>query len=662
MQALEGLQKLVLPDQWQAEALRYLEEGQSVVVDAPTGAGKTYVFEKFVERHGGDQRTLFTAPTRALANDKFAEWSRRGWSVGIITGDLVIRPRAPIVVATLEAVQSMDLAAERFRLVAIDEYQWIADPLRGNHYEGFLMHLPPHLPVLLLSGSVRNAPEVASWLGRLGKPTALVSSKERPVPLEEMDADEMARYAPKGIEGFWAKRVAGALREQLGPVLLFAPRRQEAERLARQLARELPLPEPLGLTTAQQNVLGPKMTRLLQNRVAYHHSGLSYAQRAGVIEPLAKNGQLRAVVATLGLSAGINFSLRSVCITAQSYFQGGFEKRLGSTEILQMAGRAGRRGLDERGYFLASRKSPRLHMGAQSKLRRAAPLPWAFLLRKLAEPMTETVDLQKIFRERLFAEIPPTLGNEETPPDLAAELPCQRYTDTARARLVRRTRKPFRACTKCPHRETCLNLSPQPTLLWQWQRTGLLDQSLRITPRGALVSGFLGPEGLAVAAVIEDQKYPLENAIFDLANLFAGERFCGTNPRELGALAVACRKAYRRFSIPGFLEYGLPPQYGDGGGEAVRAIIENKESRRSQTNEHAGKGDVDRLLTEWTSLLRQIAQHPLESENTRWHQLQSWATAWLENHSTSTLPALPDLTAEQQKPIPHHFFLKPRGR
>src|SRR5690606_32466285 len=116
--------------------------------------------------------------------------------------------------------------------------------------------------------------------------------------------------------------------------------------------------EPLTLTPAQEQLCGPRLARLIGRRVAYHHSGLSYAQRAGVIEPLAKAGQLRAVVATLGLSAGINFSLRSVLITAGSYRHNHLEREIAPHDLLQMIGRAGRRGLDDMGYVLVSMATP----------------------------------------------------------------------------------------------------------------------------------------------------------------------------------------------------------------------------------------------------------------------------------------------------------------
>ena len=158
----------MLPDRWQALALSALREGRDVVVDAPTGAGKTYIFERWAEQTNFSRRALFTVPTRALANDKFAEWRTRGWRVGIMTGDLCVDPEAPIVVATLEAVQShitgvgsvvsdgheltdraaphvrtrREMGTEPFRLLVIDEYHWLADTHRGNHYEGVLLAAP----------------------------------------------------------------------------------------------------------------------------------------------------------------------------------------------------------------------------------------------------------------------------------------------------------------------------------------------------------------------------------------------------------------------------------------------------------------------------------------------------------------------------------------
>ncbi|GAB5561309.1 MAG: hypothetical protein SynsKO_29560 [Synoicihabitans sp.] len=676
---LECLQSLVLPDRWQAEAIHALNDGRDVVLDAPTGAGKTYVFERWVEQHNFSRRAIFAVPTRALANDKFAEWRARDWRVGIITGDLTIDADAPVIVATLEAVQSRLVDAPRrhvprhrrtaeghFQLLAVDEYQWLSDPSRGNHYEGVLGHLDPDMQLLLLSGSVANPHAVATWLQRLQRDVAIVQTAERPVPLEEFDIDDCIKGLPRTITGFWAKRLAGALREGLGPTLVFAPHRKDAERLARQFARELPLADPLTLTPAQKQAAGPALARLLQQRMAFHHSGLSYAQRAGLIEPLAKAGQLRAVVGTLGLSAGINFSLRSVMVTAGSYFVDRIEREIAPHDFLQMIGRAGRRGLDDTGYVLVSGRTPRMRMAAPQQLKRAAPLPWPFLLRGL-QPGDAVREAVGDSAARFFTKAPARLGDEETAPLIAreGELPCHQLTDTGRARVVRRRRNPAKVCRTCPWRETCRSLSPEPTLLWQLQRIGVLDRSLRVTARGAIAGAFLGPEGLALAVALEDRRYPLDQLIYDGANLFAGDRFTETNPRRLGRLAAVGEKAYRRFDFEGWLVEGVPPGYGYGASDVVQAIMQRtaKAGVLAAESEYAGRGDIDRLMTEWRSWLRQVATAPpLDNVSERelplaqrWDDFRALAAVTLGERDEDTLPDLPRLTAEQRRPYHHRL-------
>lgn len=676
---LEGLQTLMLPDAWQRDAVHALAAGRDVIVDAPTGVGKTHVFERWFEQHGSGRRALFTVPTRALANDKYAEWLARGWRVGITTGDLSVAPRAPVVVATLEAAQAALLpsaspdAASAYGappdLLVVDEYQWLGDPARGNHYEGALATLPASVRLLLLSGSVANPDDVAAWLARLGRPVEVVRTATRPVPLEEVEIDDLVNGLPREIEGFWSRRVAAALREGLAPVLVFAPHRADAERLARQFARELPLPDPLPLTPEQESMAGPVLAKLLQRRVAYHHSGLSYAQRAGLVEPLAKSGQLRVVVATLGLAAGINFSLRSVMLTAASFRTGAVERDIAPHELLQMIGRAGRRGLDETGYMLVSGRTPRLRRAAPLRLKRAAPLPWAALLRRL--PPGESALALAADAARFYTEEPLRLGTEETsalPADRRP--PCNQLTDTGRARLVRRRREPFPGCTDCALRAACLALSPEPTPLWQWQRVGVLDARLRLTARGAVVARFLGPEGLALAAGLEDRRYPVEDLLLDCANLFAGDRFAGTNPLRLGRLVHVCEKTYRRQNAEGYLVEGLPPGYGHGGADVVRAVVEGAASRGALAHTlageqaQAGRGDIDRLLTEWRSFLRGLAAaDPLPASlpfatatlRDRWDEARALAARLLGDARAHELPALPPLTPEQRRPVQHRL-------
>lgn len=375
---------LNLPDLWQQEAVRHLRAGRDVIVDAPTGAGKTRIFELMVQ--GGIKgQAVYTVPTRALANDKRLEWQRKGWQVGIVTGDLSENPGAPVVVATLETQRERLLRGEGPALLVIDEYQMIGDAGRGLAYEMALVLAPLSTQLLLLSGSVGNAAEVAAWLRRLGRGVEVVSTAVRPVPLEEITAGLLPRHAPKQITGFWPRLAAEVLLSGLGPLLIFAPQRREAGKIARQIAAAVPTPDTLALTREQERILGPQLVPLMRQRIAVHHSGMSYQQRAGVIEPLAKAGQLRVVVSTTGLAAGINFSMRSVTITDTRIFDGRSERELAPDELLQMFGRAGRRGLDDAGCVIATERSPRLSEAHQRGLRRTNQLDWPTLLRVMHE-------------------------------------------------------------------------------------------------------------------------------------------------------------------------------------------------------------------------------------------------------------------------------------
>src|SRR5215472_10146036 len=133
-QVIAGLQVgLVIPDLWQQEAIRALQQGKDVVVQAPTGSGKTYIFELFYPDL--KQQAVFTVPTRALANDKLAEWRARGWDVGISTGDVAANLDARVVVATLETQRGRLLRGEGPGLLVLDEFQMLGDRMRGVHYE-----------------------------------------------------------------------------------------------------------------------------------------------------------------------------------------------------------------------------------------------------------------------------------------------------------------------------------------------------------------------------------------------------------------------------------------------------------------------------------------------------------------------------------------------
>jgi superfamily II DNA/RNA helicase len=846
---LPALNTVTVPDLWQQQAVAALREGKDVVVQAPTGSGKTLIFELWSNSGKPRGQAIYTVPTRALANDKLAEWRARGWNVGIATGDLAENLSAPVIVATLETQKNRLISGEGPTLLVVDEYQMISDADRGLNYELALALAPAHTQLLLLSGSVSNPHHVVQWLTRLGRKAILIRHEHRPVPLEEVHTNNLNYHVPSEIRGYWPRLVAKALAEDLGPILIFAPRRQGAESLAADLARQLPTPNPLQLSPEQKQVVGEHLAKLLKSRISYHHSGLSYGARAGVIEPLAKAGQLRVVVATMGLAAGINFSLRSVALAGESYRRDAVEQPLRSDEILQMFGRAGRRGLDETGYVLITANEIRLLEARAAHLSRSGAVDWSALLGLMQaaveqgrDPFREAVRAQ----ERLFTTKPIVLGVEESlkHPDT----PCGLHTDAERARHVRKRQReilnsrgewesypalvekavrevfvssdtvrpadgvrsneaaveahaprtthhespiggapiflipalsvqaalekvgtglivvleerengekiygrastvadrlganrviiakwvrrltnwngrqadwsvwqnqitplvaqklaalrtpvvkfvnqaerilayvsiadlPMRVpvdkygvalwkpverevlpydCARCSLVATCKLLPTATGTALTWRRLNLVDAAGKPTLRGRVVSFFQQGDGLAIAAALEDERYPLDELIYDLANLDGGFRFCGDENRYAGRLAIACHEKFQLLSIPGYLENGLPPKYGYGAEAVVQSVHQNPLNKQRWITDLLGAGDIDRAIIEWRSLLRQITHAP-ELDWPRWRALQALAKTILNETESPTLTDLPRLEYHQTRRVDHRLILR----
>ncbi len=826
---LEGLNALTVPDIWQQEAVSALRQGRDVVLHAPTGAGKTLVFELW-SNHGKNRgQAIYTVPTRALANDKLAEWRSKGWDIGIATGDLSENLDAPIIVATLETQKFRLIQGIGPTLLVVDEYQMIGDQDRGLNYELAIAMTPPTTQLLMMSGSVENAHHVVRWLNSLGRDAVLISHHHRPVPLEEFEPRDLSFQLPSSIKGLWPKMIAKVLAEDLGPILVFTPQRQAAEKMADALSRNLPNPHPLQLNARQQKLAGDRLSRILKSRIAFHHSGLSYEVRAGLIEPLSKAGQLRVVVATMGLAAGINFSLRSVIVAGESYRRQYLEHPVQPDELLQMFGRAGRRGLDEIGYLIIGPNGLRMQNSYPKYLTRTASVDWGALLSVMAaaadrneSPYAAAVKVQK----RLFTTKPIFLGIEHSVENPAS--PCGLHTDTERARysrsrlqqilnsrgewqpipklvprplreirippdkpsdptspentipetlpmlshrdalenighgdlvpvaengsstqygrefivaelkdpdrvllirwvkrlihwkrkqlsrktweeqavpklkqafedrgtpwmtwIIRDDRilariglggvkqpavvdaydvplwKPLRrkvlqeACVQCNLRNHCLELSKSTGVALLWIRMKLTEANGTPTLRGRIVSFFAHGYGLAIAAALESTDYSLNDLVYDIAGLAAGYRFSEDEYRWGGRLADTCRETYGTLRIEGYLENGVPPDYGAGTEEIVKNVkfrVDTR-SRRQWVTDQLGPGDIDRMIIEWRSLLRQIANAP-SLDWPRWTDLQKSAAQLVKETKSPTLKDLPKLDFNQTKRVNHRLIFK----
>jgi ATP-dependent RNA helicase HelY len=178
-------------DDFQVEAIDALDSGESVLVAAPTGSGKTVVAEFAVERALDlGSKAFYTTPLKALSNQKFGDLVARYGAarVGLLTGDNSINSEAPVVVMTTEVLRNMLYEKSPTLLglssVVLDEVHYLQDPYRGAVWEEVLIHLPLSVPVVCLSATISNAEEFGEWIGTLRGPTRVVIEERRPVPLE----------------------------------------------------------------------------------------------------------------------------------------------------------------------------------------------------------------------------------------------------------------------------------------------------------------------------------------------------------------------------------------------------------------------------------------------------------------------------------------------
>jgi len=239
--------------------------------------------------------------------------------------------------------------------------------------------------------------------------------------------------------------------------------------------------------------------------------------------------------------------------------------------------------------------------------------------------------------------------------DLTMRVPVDKY-GVAMWRPVEREVLPY-DCAQCSLVETCKKLPAATGVALLWRRLGLVDERGVPTLRGRVVSFFSQGNGLAIAVALEDERYPLDELIYDLANLDGGFRFCGEDNRWGGRLAIVCHEQFGLQSIPGYLENGLPPKYGAGAEAVVASVHKNPLNKHGWLTELLGAGDIDRIIIEWRSLLRQIAHAP-ELDWPRWRALQAMAKTILNETESPTLTTLPPLEYHQTKRIDHRLILR----
>lgn len=387
----------LLLDPWQQEAVQALLDGKHIIVDAPTSAGKTRVIEALLEyraKEGG--KLVYTSPVKSLSNDKYREFSEKYGreKVGINTGDFKENLGAPLILATLETYRNSLLGIEpdmTRKVVVYDEYHFLQDESRGSAWEESLILTPKQCQLVLLSASVPNCEEFADWIQDLtGRNVHVIRVTKRPVPLEHMvftkhgwifchlidfkneeisQIESIAKQLRRDKSRFRGRDaykeyllpLSQALEMGVGPIVVYAGRRGDVEGIASSFAKffrnefsddiQVKLRNRVKNLSGWEYVSGDLQRLILKYGIAYHHSGMIPPARVA-IESLLKEGLLRLCCGTMGISLGVNFAVRSAFISDESRPSEGGQTYYSNTEIMQMLGRAGRRGHDKQGFSL----------------------------------------------------------------------------------------------------------------------------------------------------------------------------------------------------------------------------------------------------------------------------------------------------------------------
>ncbi len=387
--------KNLLLDKFQEDAIAAIEKNHSVVVSAPTGSGKTliadYIINKDVRK---GIRVIYTAPIKALSNQKYKDFCEEYGEdkIGLLTGDIVRNHDAPILIMTTEIYRNMALTndplMDNISYVVFDEIHYINDVERGYVWEESIIFSNPKIRFLCLSATIPNAKQFASWIEAVKKHKVdVIKHNRREVPLAKKFYDSELgittleqirdvahipdyRYI-RGRKRFRRPRIKAPshielikeIKDKL-PCLFFNFSRKKCQDNANELMNAKIFDNNPKITSFVRKKLegAPKEIRELESSqllfrtlsfgIAFHHAGLIPLIKE-IVEELFSQGLIRVLYTTETFAVGINMPAKSVCFESLRKYDGINFRFLNSKEYFQIAGRAGRRGIDKEGFSYA---------------------------------------------------------------------------------------------------------------------------------------------------------------------------------------------------------------------------------------------------------------------------------------------------------------------
>lgn len=388
-------------DKFQEDAIKAIDRGHSVVVSASTGTGKTLIAEYIISKHTPDDVVIYTAPIKALSNQKYRDFCNDYGEehVGLLTGDHSINNEAPLLVMTTEIYRNMlltnDPLVDKIKYVIFDEVHYINDIQRGTVWEESIIFSPEHIRFLALSATIPNYVEFAQWIESIKEhKVETVYYGDRPVPLDhkvydtklglttiqKIQSDMLLDESNFELLDMHRKKKAKGKKKSSSkhmhnlkpphhldviklvntPALYFCFSRQKTQDFALECARKndfLSSEESMTVTNfvrdhMTQEIASMENTRLLRSvlprGIGFHHSGM-LPQLKHIVEQLFGQGLIKMLYTTETFSVGINMPAKTVIFNGLDKYDGVSLRMLNAKEYFQIAGRAGRRGIDKKG-------------------------------------------------------------------------------------------------------------------------------------------------------------------------------------------------------------------------------------------------------------------------------------------------------------------------